>query len=362
VDCDDKKNHSFRRLIFVSLFGSSFYTLCFVCQALRRKRKRREKNEARNAAFQDEVNRLALTGLHDYSDESDPEEPNSHEAGVLPAPFSQQERSVLSTTGLQVPTPEYLEGERGQLPAIAQENSSNLVEDNIGHENSFEIPLFFHYSTDDDSDISVYESGNEVDPDNESPLREPEVCESKASLQPSLTEWALNFNISHSAVDSLLTILRSHGHDELPKRATTLLGTVHCVSKYLKEMAGGQYWYRGIKTYLDTYFEPSMSCIIDEQKSVVLDVFIDGLSPYKAPRKKNALWPITGRCISPGFKTKPFVTALWCGSTKEPASLDDFVSPFVDECKELFNGFVLKKLPTNFSFDISSQMPLLDRG
>jgi len=73
----------------------------------------------------------------------------------------------------------------------------------------------------------------------------------------------------------------------------------------------------------------------------VIDIFIDGLSLYKKPTSKTELWPIAGRIISKGFKTKPFIIALRCGPKREPGDLDGFIGPFVKEYKELFEGFDL---------------------
>ena len=85
-----------------------------------------------------------------------------------------------------------------------------------------------------------------------------------------------------------------------------------------------------------------MACVVEGKKSVKLDLFVDGLSPYKAPTKKAELWPIAGRIICDEFKTKPFIIALWRGPKKVPDSLEEFLGPFVKECEELMKGFILK--------------------
>lgn len=44
-------------------------------------------------------------------------------------------------------------------------------------------------------------------------------------IREDLRTWSLAHNINHSALDSLLRVLRQNGHRDLPKTARTLLGT-----------------------------------------------------------------------------------------------------------------------------------------
>ena len=208
-------------------------------------------------------------------------------------------------------------------------------------ENRFQISKNPYYSSSDDEAISS-DAGHSSVEDAEYDWGETPAVDDGNILRDGLAKWALEFNVTHTAVDALLSLLRDNGLETLPKSATSLLGTVHCVSKDFKQLGSGLYWYRGVKKYLETYFTPEMACVVDGQKSVKLDIFVDGLSPYKAPTKKAELWPIAGRIVCAGFKTKPFVIALWCGPKKVPDSLEEFLIPFVTECKELMKGFVLK--------------------
>jgi len=126
-------------------------------------------------------------------------------------------------------------------------------------ENTFQVSEFFWCSSDDDASVTSSDEDSESERDfvwdlDASPSVPP-VDDSKV-LKEKLAHWALKHNVTHTALDELLTMLRQHGHESLPRRATTLLGTVHSISKDLIKMGGGSYWYRGIKKYLDTYFKP----------------------------------------------------------------------------------------------------------
>ncbi|XP_070163411.1 uncharacterized protein [Polyergus mexicanus] len=48
---------------------------------------------------------------------------------------------------------------------------------------------------------------------------------SAATIRQDLTNWAVQFQISHTAVTALLSILRNHGFDNLPKNCKTMLKT-----------------------------------------------------------------------------------------------------------------------------------------
>ncbi|XP_034240385.1 uncharacterized protein LOC117644849 [Thrips palmi] len=65
-----------------------------------------------------------------------------------------------------------------------------------------------------------------------------------------------------------------------------------------------------------------------------MDVFGDGISPFKSV--KRHLWPLAGCLVG---QNTPFVIAIWCGPTKDPQSVDEYLHDFIEEFKILRDGF-----------------------
>ena len=155
-----------------------------------------------------------------------------------------------------------------------------------------------------------------------------------------LAGWASKFLVKRNAVDELLHLLKENGHPDLPSCAKTLLKTPRSTANLVQNIAGGQFWYRGIENALKVHLKKELL----QDGSVIIDIFVDGLSPHKSVRRH--LWPIGG-CIS-GDNTV-FVIALWCGTTKEPTSVDEFLNDFVNEASHLLeNGFQFQGLRVKF--------------
>jgi len=245
-------------------------------------------------------------------------------------------------------------------PSAPDENVCDSAFENIeSSEASILFPASVSHSPSAhaDCDSNEAEEDNEEEEDNEGysygSYYDDTVCESVGQVHESINEnedgspaldvsselvnWSFKHKITHSALNDLLVILRQHGHPELPKLASTLLKTPHCLSSDIKVLGSGEYWYHGVMNCLQVYFEPSMST----NNEIKIDFFVDGISPYDKPSKNVNLWPIAGRVICEGINTKPFIIALWCGSKKDPDCPEEFFRPFVDECAELMKGFVL---------------------
>lgn len=70
--------------------------------------------------------------------------------------------------------------------------------------------------------------------------------------------WALRTNQDHSSINMIMRIIAKKTDGILPRDARTLLRTPRKKTE-IGSIAGGQYWYRGIKTCLADYFR---YCII----------------------------------------------------------------------------------------------------
>lgn len=106
----------------------------------------------------------------------------------------------------------------------------------------------------------------------------------KKCLNDELVDWVNSFNISRSAVDSLLSILKPHLHS-LPKSSKTLLKTPMNVE--IKETAGGNLWYHGLAKSLEGIFS-TLNRVID----ISLNFNVDGLPLYNSSNVN--FWPILG--------------------------------------------------------------------
>ncbi|CAG0892468.1 unnamed protein product [Darwinula stevensoni] len=68
---------------------------------------------------------------------------------------------------------------------------------------------------------------------------------SQSTLTSSLRQWAVKSRVPHTSLTSLLSILRCHGHPELPHDGRTLLQTLRNVD--VKKLGDGEFVYLGIE-------------------------------------------------------------------------------------------------------------------
>lgn len=73
------------------------------------------------------------------------------------------------------------------------------------------------------------------------------------SIEDGLRFWALSSNAPHSSVNMVLKLFKK-ANVKVPSTAKTLLRTKRNPSSEIKEIGGGQYWYRGITKCLLNYF------------------------------------------------------------------------------------------------------------
>lgn len=109
-----------------------------------------------------------------------------------------------------------------------------------------------HFASESDADVSIsYMSDDETgaySADVETKLWTGSVYESDSDMEElnlvdDIAQWAIQFNISHSALRSLLQLLRKC-HPDLPKDPRTVLQTCTAVSALT--IAGGSYYHFGL--------------------------------------------------------------------------------------------------------------------
>lgn len=165
-------------------------------------------------------------------------------------------------------------------------------------------------------------------------------------ITKSLISWSQEHNITHSALDGLLKILKPL-HPFLPKDSRTLLHTPRYIN--VVDCGGGSYIYFGLLAHIIE----RASCGLIQQNYPIIDrkmrqmnidlllsvsLNIDGLPVHSSTNK--SFWPIL--CVlDQSINTNPFIVGLYYGETK-PQEVNNYLKPFVGECIYLEkNGITL---------------------
>lgn len=146
----------------------------------------------------------------------------------------------------------------------------------------------------------------------------------ESSLQDDLAVWAVEHQISHTALSALLLMLRKHScFSTLSVDARTLLKTPR--QQDIRTVVPGTYYHFGLLKSIKQIL-PSVEKNIDCLK---IAVNIDGLPLTKSSQQQ--FWPILGSVFPHG---NVFMIGLYHGNEK-PGDVNNFLKDFVDEAKEL---------------------------
>lgn len=222
--------------------------------------------------------------------------------------------------------------EHAQQVEIESDASRNQIDTAIRNvsskgDNSFECAMEL---TDDNSTVQhevnteTFETDTSSDTDNET-----------VELTDILVPWVSKFNISHSALNGLLSILRPY-HDTLPRDARTLLKTTkqYCILS----IAGGSYYHFGIETWVKSIIESHPVLKANSNiEEVSMQINIDGLPLFKSSNMQ--LWPILGRLVKP-ILSRPFVIGLYSGKQK-PTNVHEYTEKLISELRDLFQNGIL---------------------
>lgn len=143
-----------------------------------------------------------------------------------------------------------------------------------------------------------------------------------------LGEWAVSYNIQHSAVAGLLAFLRKRGILTLPSDPRTLLKTPRHYD--ILSMGGGEYSHVGLASQLSKIVLAGKSMF----KQLDLQINIDGIPLFKSTN--TSLWPILCS-VNNSFDKEPFVVGIFCGKEK-PADAKEFLREFVSEASDLLKN------------------------
>ena len=153
-----------------------------------------------------------------------------------------------------------------------------------------------------------------------------ETIQANSSLKESLREWAIENNITHVAINSLLNRMHSY-HPELPLDARTLLQTKPFITEKVSDKS--EFAYFGV--------EKALKCLLEKEASLLekdlfdLIVHFDGIPITKS--SSFSFWPIL--CRIHGSSILPFTIGIYYSDSKP--DLHIYLEKFCCEMKDLIN-------------------------
>ena len=176
------------------------------------------------------------------------------------------------------------------------------------------------------SDFHAQNSESLSSSSNDSESDDSEETESEYRLPSRLAGWAVENQITHTALGKLLVVLRRF-HPALPKDPRTLLSTTKADG--IRMVAGGLYYHFGITENILAAFSSDPE--LQKCDTIEIQVNVDGLPLFKSSNEQ--FWPILGR-LTQSDKLKPFIIGLFSGKSK-PSEVEEFLHDFVEEMLHL---------------------------
>ncbi|CAI6370734.1 unnamed protein product [Macrosiphum euphorbiae] len=175
------------------------------------------------------------------------------------------------------------------------------------------------------------------------------IIQQDFSLRDFLASWALNFNISHIALNGLLKGLKNHKcFKDLTVDSRTLLSTPKSIYQSIQTIIPGIYHHFGLSSAILKYTPNNVN-------EVNIAIGIDGVPLSKS--SGGQFWPILGYIIPQDSSRKNvFPIGIYYGFEK-PNNSNEFLSNFVDEAKFLINNGIIKN---NITIKISIKVFCLD--
>lgn len=219
--------------------------------------------------------------------------------------------------------------ENNNIPQVHDDNTdTNDININITAEDCEEVNNDCHSNSEEslvesewsDNDNGQWDQALNVNPRKEIPLRQ------------FLRTWALENNITHSAVTKLLKGLRCNGHENLPSDARTLLQTPTVKSTTVTD--SGSFYYYGLRKALEDHLKRTRPVSKPIKNPILINLGIDGLPLTKS--SKSQLWPLVGQIIHDDHREEPFFIGAFHGYMK-PLKPDEIIDKFIAEYNEIKN-------------------------
>ena len=159
---------------------------------------------------------------------------------------------------------------------------------------------------------------------------------SATTLAEDLLTFNVNYNVSNAGMQFLLSALRKHNIDGVPKSVYHLQKKNKTKGNaVINHLDSGSFAYLGVKENLIVFLERTLntSSLTARELRIHAKINIDGLPLYKS--SSSSLWPIL---ISFGSDKQPYPVAIHLGRQKP--ELDGFVKELVGEINSLrLEGF-----------------------
>ncbi|XP_058064990.1 uncharacterized protein LOC131214671 [Anopheles bellator] len=153
------------------------------------------------------------------------------------------------------------------------------------------------------------------------------------SFEECLKYWAIKTNQTHRAINMLLAIMRKKVSSvSLPRSAKSLLKTSRKATSKIVEIGETKYWYNGIKNSLLHVLRSRPSLYL-----VKLNINIDGMKVFNASTIN--FWSVLIN-IHGHPAINPMPVAIF-SAEKKPACLITFLTPLVEELKDLITNGLL---------------------
>ncbi|KAJ8666688.1 hypothetical protein QAD02_008350 [Eretmocerus hayati] len=205
----------------------------------------------------------------------------------------------------------------------AEDNDLRESDDSAEDDDSVEVG---ESAEDDNFDWTSDEDDSENEGDIENFLNE---LDERMKFQKDLSE-ILDHTVPRHKAESLLKLLKSQGgkFESLPSRVSTL----HKTSKIkvpIRKCFPGEYVHYGLRKCLE---EEIVRHGLESGEELEMDLNIDGVN-LKGNCPEN-LWPILGRLVIKGRKTKPFIIGVYHGRGK-PKCVKTYLKDLVKELKHI---------------------------
>lgn len=165
-------------------------------------------------------------------------------------------------------------------------------------------------------------------------------CSLNCSLCDDLRECFQNHHFSQKAIGDLLSILKKHGHHDLPQDARTFMKTPSNCNEKIIEMSGGKYIHFSLVENLHKIIKNHIISETEIHINLKLNINVDGLPIAKS--SGSQFWPILGDVVIDNITTDPFLIGLF-HSNKKPENPNEFLKFFVDEYKSIEkNGLIIE--------------------
>lgn len=170
------------------------------------------------------------------------------------------------------------------------------------------------------------------------PTDEATSIEPITNMRQFLSEWAIEYNITQNALNSLMAGLKQRGVSDIPQDARTLLKTSKNANAV--SMGDGTYCHIGIEKCILAYLITLTNHNFSIPNKFTLDFNIDEVSVSKSTQ--SVMWLI--QMGLRGIDCNPFVIGVFQGEHKPDCN--EFLRQFVDD----INALIINKIKYNNEF------------